>query len=815
MKNLFQLILILMSLSVSAQEYKSFEINNVSEEEVWPAVTKTLQAQKLPRVTVNKNTGVGETGYYNYTAMMIKNRCRFKFEYAAGDLTVSIFGRQYLSDGGWADNMLPMSKNQASKILDPIEKQLSALLSNGINTSVQATALQTQQATSPNRTKAGVYDDFVVVKTEDDKVDVLAVLINENIVGFDLWEDQKKVKALLFKENKDSETIILEFDENGFPTHLRIQELVIKINANDSGELNLTLNDTTGKYVGVHQVSINPVPVQPQTDVIFENDNTHGPCNETEVMAMDLTLSDWLGYSSYAITQIINGLQKDKIVSTVAIELGKSLGVTITDPQNRFFLNELSTAVGLIGLEGTVSAATATLASFAPALAPLAPILIGSGVILGGLKLSYDAWMRLKERHWPTPKLSIAGFNSVIAGSFGEWGKEPTILQAESNYPNVEIQWEVASSDLTIKPIQMGDENYVPNYTSVEVYARETDDLLQYIDAYQIIDNKEVRKRMNYTIVAPNYYYMPYPNCSRLHDLGLITDEQFEQCSIQEDLCKDEIMDSKGHILENDPRILEAILSEHLLSASGLVDESSKLDSKKLNMVRKIWKTDGTPYPTEEAGQFRSFVKPAPCMSKWFGFQDRDSIILLAHEAMDKISVNDSKIKALQKTAEMTLKQSQDFNDPRVVKIAADINLLEDDSDKIREGYGERISKIAGKGTIRFSFTQTDRSSCYRANGVYVSGAHWENSWLTILLRLEISPKQCREELEYGAVFEGEGIGTVTCIYYGKDKKEISKGAIPNFSGKFQAAINFPAFEQIELIDFFKSEPSGIWKESN
>lgn len=35
-------------------------------------------------------------------------------------------------------------------------------------------------------------------------------------------------------------------------------------------------------------------------------------------------------------------------------------------------------------------------------------------------------------------------------------------------------------------------------------------------------------------------------------------------------------------------------------------------------------------------------------MSKWCGFQDKDSIILHAHEAIDKMNVNDSKIKALQ-----------------------------------------------------------------------------------------------------------------------------------------------------------------------
>jgi hypothetical protein len=65
-------------------------------------------------------------------------------------------------------------------------------------------------------------------------------------------------------------------------------------------------------------------------------------------------------------------------------------------------------------------------------------------------------------------------------------------------------------------------------------------------------------------------------------------------------------------------------------------------------MVRKIWKPDGTSYSPDEIGQFRSFIIPAPCMSKWCGFQDKDSIILHAHEAIDKMNVNDSKIKALQ-----------------------------------------------------------------------------------------------------------------------------------------------------------------------
>jgi hypothetical protein len=811
MKNLFLLILILFCLSVSAQEYKSFAINNVSEEEVWPAVYNTLQALKLPKISVNKNTGVGETGFYNFTALMIKNRYRLRFEYTAGTLTVTIFGRQYLSEKGWVDNMLPMTKKQASKLLDPIENRLSSLSNSKLAASTQTAAPATQQPLTSNTKKAGIYDDFAIIKTDDPELELLAIHENGSIIGYSLWENEKNVKSLVLKENNDAQAIILEFDEKGLPAFMKIQNLVIKISENSSGELNLFMNDSAGNYIGEQQVAINALPIETPVDEFNDNNTNHGPYFETAVMTLDLTLSDWLGYSSYALSQIANGLGK-KVVSSVAIEFGKSLGVTLADPENKFFLNEISTCVPVVvtAITPFVQAALG-LTVTAASISTIAAV----AVIVGGLKISYDAWMRLKERHWPTPKLSVSGFNSVIAGSFGEWGKEPNILRAESNYPNVKIQWEVASSDLAIKPISMGDKNYTPNCSSIEVYAKETDDPLQYIDAFQIMDNKEIRKRMNFTIVAPGYYYMPYPNCSKLHNLGLITDEQYEQCSIQEELCKNEIWDSNGEILENDPRILEAILREHLLSASGLVDEYSKPDSKKLNMVRKIWKSDGNPYPPEEAGQFRSFVKPAPCMSKWFGFQDRDSIILLAHEAMGKIKINDGKIKTLQKTAEMTLKESQDFNNPRVLKIAADINLLEDASDRIRDEYGEKINKIAEKGTIRFSFTQTDRSSCYRAQGVYVSGAHWENSWLTILMRYEIEPKQCREELEYGAIFEGKGIGTVTCIYYAQDNKEISKGAIPNFSGKFQAAINFPEFEQIEQIDFFKSEPGGIWKESN
>ncbi len=788
---------------ISAQEYKSFEVNNVAEEEVWPAVYKTMQALKLPKAVVNKNTGIGETGYYNYTAIMIKNRCRFRFEYAGGMLTVSIFGRQYLSEKGWADNVLPMTKKQASKLLDPIEKRLSTLSNNGVSSNDQAVAVATtntpKQPSTSNTKKPGIYDDFVVVKTDDPDMDLLAIHENGDIMGFDLWEDKKTVKTLVFKEGNDAEPIIMQFKKNGSPDYLVTDHCLVHINPTEENKFELTVTDVKGEIVGTNNIEI---PKFDQTYIeIQQGQNNHGPANPNiSYINIDDYLSMYIGASS-TITKAVScgagiagGLAAEAATAGAATPL---VVVGVIAACESIYFDLVAKYVGKDHFLYDELNLASDISSIISAINPLdskkwVTILSVSNDAIPSFKNAIEAGLRLKEEILRTPQITISGYKEVRTGAFGEFGRAYEVY-ASSNYPE-EITWTNNSYELEIQKIELGDENYVHadnerRYFGIEVKAKELLDRTSYpvLQAIQMVNGKKFTKEIKLELVKPTYYYVS--DCSNCDDDPVHQTE-----------CKEKLKQCVSSIKENIDAIYFVIDSE-----DNIIESNKELTKDRLAFIR-----------TETASNhgFIPLVIKSNCSFNCEGLTDKETIITLAHEAMNKIKINESKITKLQKTAELNIRENQDANNPQLLKIASDINDLEEASEKIRNEYGDKINKIAEKGTIHYPFTQTDHSKCYAAEGVYVSGAHWSNSWLTILLRYEISPKQCREELEYGAVFEGEGIGQVTCIYRGKDNKEISRGAIINFSGKFQAGINFPVFEKTETIDFFKSEPTGVWKES-
>ena len=131
------------------------------------------------------------------------------------------------------------------------------------------------------------------------------------------------------------------------------------------------------------------------------------------------------------------------------------------------------------------------------------------------------------------------------------------------------------------------------------------------------------------------YYYF-WPDCKKLYELGIITKSELNECEDDLDKCEDslrlaDVHDEKGIlIIEQDGcnqglavKYLQLILEEHLLSASGLVNPDTKLDSEKLNWFYKLWDENGDPYPKEERAQPREFVKQLPCMKKWVELGNR------------------------------------------------------------------------------------------------------------------------------------------------------------------------------------------------
>ena len=131
--NLIVLIVItLFSTKTIAQDYTSFEVNNVPNEIAREAINKTLSDLNLGG-HIWKNKNATETNFYNYSTLIAKNRLKFKVLVKNDKILFSIFNRQYKSNGSWVDNPMPMNKKKAAKILKPIKKKLLSLLPDNKN----------------------------------------------------------------------------------------------------------------------------------------------------------------------------------------------------------------------------------------------------------------------------------------------------------------------------------------------------------------------------------------------------------------------------------------------------------------------------------------------------------------------------------------------------------------------------------------------------------------------------------------------------------------------------------------------------------
>jgi len=279
----------------SIAQNNSITIENIDKEVVWSAVYKTFQELKYPRPTITTQQGTGETSYYNYKSLLIKNRLRFKFNLQDNKLIISIFGRQYFTKSGWGDNPLPMSKKQVAKILIPIKERLTELSKNK-NIASNNNKTQTNKEAN-NFKKAGIYEDIVIVKTGDQKIDLLAAHKNGTIIGYDLSEDKKTVKSLVYKEKKDSEVITMFFDEQGYPKGMVTDHIIVNIASVEGNLAELTVLDLQGNTIGKNKIEL---PINRQTSIKFqEGENRHGPSSPNIfILDNEDSLSTYIGYSS-------------------------------------------------------------------------------------------------------------------------------------------------------------------------------------------------------------------------------------------------------------------------------------------------------------------------------------------------------------------------------------------------------------------------------------------------------------------------------------------------------------------------------------
>jgi hypothetical protein len=700
MKNVLSLILIALTLAISspmrAQEYKSFEIENIAPDAVWPAVYKTFQELKLPRPIINKKLGTGNTSFYNYETLLVKNRLRFEFEYKSGKLSVSVAERQYLTDKGWADNLLPFSKKQASKLLDPIQERITTLVSGQPYT---AAAQAAELKNVPERGKAGLYDDFALVKTNDEKMELLGLHRNGNLVGFNLSEDKKRVESMVFRTDENAGAVILLFNEDGSPRSLLAGGYAINYTRLDAETARLTVFDTLGHFISSAETALE-FPEIKQIGV-ESGAGQSGPFILNPVMvAPDLNdLTDYLGYAALAMKGVACVATLPTAVGAVVPCTAFALDVlTWVVPEDAFLYRELQLTDALFSL-----------VTFSNPITTFDKV----GTIVGGLKDAASHASEMLDRIFPPGELIVAGNPEVKVGDFGEMG-EPVLFYALSNYPEVPVVWGTSSDAIKIIPVNPDEVYYRPGYSTVMVFALEPEESGEVtLTASQMNGGELIQASQKIHVKSPGYYYMP--DCQQLFDLKVISAADLARCDEDAEACEDALDAAGDHILVNDPEILALIIREHLLAASEITDPDMRLKTEKLNFLRKIWKEDGSTYPPSEAGEFRDFVRQSPCMFKWFSYGDRQTIIALSHEGMSKIEAIEKKIEGLQKAA----------NESNYQKIGADIMKLEESIPAIKETYEARIMKVAEKQTIRYETRKSDPEKYYTVQDAVVTGVRW------------------------------------------------------------------------------------------
>lgn len=501
------LFLAIIPLSAFTQEYKSFQVENIAAEAVWPAVIQTFKELKLPNPVIDKQKGTGQTNYYNFEVLLINNRARFRFEYQTGVLTVSLFDRQYFTDKGWADNLMPMTRKQASKILDPVRDRLIELTIDKPYLGAKKEALS-QPEKAADKEKAGIYNSFIILKTGDPQMDLLAIHENGSMVGFDLWDDKKNVKALIYKENEDSSAVVVLFDEKGYPNGMITDKYVINIAPAGENLAELTVLDLQGNSIGSRKIELSANRKSP--DEMQGEGKSHGPSNYFVPLTQD---DDYLSVALSAATTVTKLIGCTAGVATAVTGVGVALAavsctslfldVVVNElPQSHYLYDELSMVSELTGLTSLPTLKGLKGVSNLFKLKPDEILEVVSSLV-SGVKNAYENAKGLKAKFFPEPRISIGGLSSVIAGSSGEWGEEYIVLSAESNFPDIPINWSKDSEYLEIVPVQMGDNDYKPNKSSIKLYAKESTSKNRTVTAKQIIGGKEVIARKSIVVKNP------------------------------------------------------------------------------------------------------------------------------------------------------------------------------------------------------------------------------------------------------------------------------------------------------------------------
>lgn len=764
LKKITILTLLVSGLSFS-QTNKSITVENVPDNIVWPIVYKTFKDLKLKYPLINKQTGIGETNYFNYSTMLAKNRAKYKIVYTNTSLTISIFNRQYLSKNSWVNNLLPMSKKQSQKFLTPIKKHVLKILADKEYTN-QNTSITKKNTSGKNK---GIFKDYAIAKINNKNVNILSFHENGSLLGVGLAKDNSTLKSLVFQENEQGEKTTMLFDEKGYPKSILTDKFIINIKALNNSEAEISIHKTNGALIKITTTSLDNF--ETFSSIIQANKTENGPSifeinhtNDTE------TLSTTLGYAATAIKAVTCAASLTTVVGALVpcTALLLDFMQRLSD-EDAFYYDELVLADKVFSL--------ITFSFPITKIDKLATIIDEMGNAIEGSTNIYD-------KLFPEGELTITGSDTIRAGAFGDQQGNLSSYFVKSNYPGkIELR-SIFSEDMDIEEVDIKQNEIFKgiegNIIQFNVYGNVTGITEHYLEASQIVDGKKITMRKEIKIIKPNYYSFPKPDCQELFDKKIITKIELDNCLNNEKKCKKELWDNGDYYVS---------------------DNISKIsDFNKSNYYLKLKKDDGTKYSKTEYGEYRSFVKTAPCMANWSGLEDKRQIIILVNEALLKIETKEAKIKDLQKVA----------NASNYQKIAIDIKNIEKSIEPIKLACTDKVKKIAQKRTISYETKKTDSEKYYSINSAKVIGFRWgKYGGPMILLDIYFSSQKITKEVGKGRFFDIE-LRTLFCNFEDGTNKPVGYGLLVSeqmkVEGKLSTSINIKLFENgFDYINFKSS----------
>ncbi|NOQ75239.1 MAG: hypothetical protein GQ574_24720 [Crocinitomix sp.] len=245
---------------------------------------------KVYAYNLQKHSGLSHS--FEFTSMLIKNRAKYQIEYLNGDFIIQLVERQYLSDQGWVNNRLPLSKKAKKTHLETIETRIRVLINERIQNAPDVEIVEKEDA---NNADAAIpleaeKDAYIFVK-EDSTFHMIVAHKNGSILFIELKEDGVNAESIIFQDSLKTSSFMLLFDDNNQPYAGTIGAYAFAFSNQTDSTIDLVAQLPNGDFV-----SQKGIDVASNSGDVESNSNKQKGLSppETTALPFEMDVSKWL-----------------------------------------------------------------------------------------------------------------------------------------------------------------------------------------------------------------------------------------------------------------------------------------------------------------------------------------------------------------------------------------------------------------------------------------------------------------------------------------------------------------------------------------